>query len=100
MAAALDARGPQLTRKTTVPELPEVEVVRAGLAPAVTGATITGVEVFEQRSLRRHDPPAGDFVGLRRPGARCSTPVRRGKFLWFPLDRRRRPGARSSPTSA
>jgi formamidopyrimidine-DNA glycosylase len=67
-----------------VPELPEVEVVRAGLAPAVTGATILGVEVFEQRSLRRHDPITGLFEALVT-GKVMATPVRRGKFLWIPL---------------
>jgi formamidopyrimidine-DNA glycosylase len=68
-----------------VPELPEVEVVRAGLAPAVTGATVLGVEVFEPRSLRRHDPLAGAFEALV-VGRVMATPVRRGKFLWIPLE--------------
>jgi len=68
-----------------VPELPEVEVVRAGLAPAVTGATILGVEVFEHRSLRRHDPLVGDFEALLG-GRVMQGPVRRGKFLWIPLE--------------
>ena len=35
-----------------MPELPEVEVVRVGLEPAVTGATVTSAEVFDARSLR------------------------------------------------
>jgi len=68
-----------------VPELPEVEVVRAGLAPAVTGATILGVEVFEPRSLKRHDPLAGVFETLLT-GRTMQGPVRRGKFLWIPLE--------------
>jgi formamidopyrimidine-DNA glycosylase len=68
-----------------VPELPEVEVVRAGLEPAVTGATILGVEVFEPRSLRRHDPLAGVFETLLT-GRVMQRPVRRGKFLWIPLE--------------
>jgi formamidopyrimidine-DNA glycosylase len=68
-----------------VPELPEVEVVRAGLEPAVSGATVTGVEIFDDRSLRRHDRSLGDFEGLMT-GARIEAAVRRGKFLWFPLD--------------
>ncbi len=67
-----------------MPELPEVEVVRAGLAPAVTGATILGVEVFEPRSLKRHDPVAGAFDALLT-GRVMETPARRGKFLWIPL---------------
>ena len=68
-----------------MPELPEVEVVRAGLAPAVTGAAILGVEVFEHRSLRRHDPVVGDFEALLG-GRLMQGPVRRGKFLWIPLE--------------
>jgi formamidopyrimidine-DNA glycosylase len=67
-----------------MPELPEVEVVRSGLEPAVTGATVTGVEILDSRSLRRHDGPAEDFVD-RLTGARLLTPERRGKFLWIPL---------------
>ena len=68
-----------------MPELPEVEVVRAGLEPAVTGATILGVEVFEPRSLKRHDPLAGVFETLLT-GRVMQRPVRRGKFLWIPLE--------------
>jgi formamidopyrimidine-DNA glycosylase len=68
-----------------VPELPEVEVVRAGLERAVSGAVITAVEVFEPRSLKRHSPQAGAFVDLLE-GRRMLAAVRRGKFLWFPLD--------------
>ncbi|WP_308465001.1 bifunctional DNA-formamidopyrimidine glycosylase/DNA-(apurinic or apyrimidinic site) lyase [Rathayibacter soli] len=67
-----------------MPELPEVEVVRAGLAPAITGATVSSVEVFDARSLRRHDPAAGDFAA-RLTGQRFTAAVRRGKFLWLPL---------------
>jgi formamidopyrimidine-DNA glycosylase len=69
-----------------VPELPEVEVVRAGLEPAVTGAQITAVEVFDSRSLRRHSPVGGEFAQLLE-GSRMLSAVRRGKFLWFPLER-------------
>ncbi|MFC5928571.1 bifunctional DNA-formamidopyrimidine glycosylase/DNA-(apurinic or apyrimidinic site) lyase [Cryobacterium melibiosiphilum] len=67
-----------------MPELPEVEVVRAGLDPALTGASVTAVEVFEPRSLRRHDASAGSFVELL-DGQRMLAVVRRGKFLWVPL---------------
>jgi len=67
-----------------VPELPEVEVVRAGLAPAVTGALVTGVEVLDRRSLKRHDPASGDFE-RSLVGARFAAAVRRGKFLWLPI---------------
>jgi formamidopyrimidine-DNA glycosylase len=67
-----------------VPELPEVEVVRAGLVPFVAGAVVTGVEVFDARSLRRHPGPPEDFVD-RLTGAVLAAPSRRGKYLWLPL---------------
>jgi formamidopyrimidine-DNA glycosylase len=67
-----------------MPELPEVEVVRAGLAPAVTGATVSSVEVLDARALTRHNAASGDFESLVT-GARIEAAVRRGKFLWLPL---------------
>jgi formamidopyrimidine-DNA glycosylase len=67
-----------------VPELPEVEVVRLGLEPAIAGATVTSAEVFDARSLRRHDGPSEDFVA-RITGAVLGAPRRRGKFLWIPI---------------
>jgi formamidopyrimidine-DNA glycosylase len=70
-----------------MPELPEVEVVRSGLEPAVADASVTGVEVLDARSLRRHDGPAEDFAE-RLTGARLLVPERRGKFLWVPIDAR------------
>ncbi|MCS5715384.1 bifunctional DNA-formamidopyrimidine glycosylase/DNA-(apurinic or apyrimidinic site) lyase [Herbiconiux sp. CPCC 205716] len=76
-----------------MPELPEVEVVRAGLEPAVSGALITGVEVFDTRSLKRHSPLEGRFESLLE-GRRMLAAVRRGKFLWFPLSA----GAAAAPT--
>ena len=67
-----------------MPELPEVEVVRAGLEPAVTGATVVAVTVLDRRSLRRHPGPAEDFID-RLVGATLTVPERRGKFLWIPV---------------
>jgi len=67
-----------------MPELPEVEVVRAGLEPALTGATVTAVRIYDVRSLRRHDAPSEDFVD-RMVGSTFETPRRRGKFLWVPV---------------
>ncbi|HEV7948147.1 MAG TPA: bifunctional DNA-formamidopyrimidine glycosylase/DNA-(apurinic or apyrimidinic site) lyase [Glaciihabitans sp.] len=67
-----------------MPELPEVEVVRAGLAPAVTGSQVTSVTVFDERSLRRHPGPAEDFID-RLTGATLVGASRRGKFLWLPI---------------
>ncbi len=68
-----------------MPELPEVEVVRAGLEPAVTGATVESVAVYDERSLRRHPGPSEDFVD-RLTGRGMLAPERRGKFMWIPLD--------------
>jgi formamidopyrimidine-DNA glycosylase len=78
-----------------VPELPEVEVVRSGLEPAVTEATVVAVEVFEPRSLRRHDSTHGGFVDLLE-GSRMTAAVRRGKFLWIPIIS----GASTTPSHA
>jgi formamidopyrimidine-DNA glycosylase len=68
-----------------VPELPEVEVVRAGLHPVVAGAVVTAVDVLDQRSLKRHRGPSDDFVD-RLVGGTIDSAVRRGKFLWFPFE--------------
>ena len=67
-----------------MPELPEVEVVRLGLDPAVTGATVSAVTVLDERSLRRHEGPSEDFIE-RLTGRGMLAPQRRGKFLWIPL---------------
>jgi formamidopyrimidine-DNA glycosylase len=67
-----------------VPELPEVEVVRHGLAPAVTGARIESVQVHDVRALTRHIGGAADFE-RRLAGRRMRGAARRGKFLWLPL---------------
>lgn len=68
-----------------MPELPEVEVVRAGLERHVVGATITAIDVLHDRPVRRHPSGAAGFTaaltGRRIDGAR-----RRGKYLWLPLD--------------
>jgi formamidopyrimidine-DNA glycosylase len=68
-----------------VPELPEVEVVRAGLERHVLGATVTRVDVLHPRPVRR-DPrgPAGFAAALT--GRRIEAARRRGKYLWLPLD--------------
>jgi formamidopyrimidine-DNA glycosylase len=68
-----------------MPELPEVEVVRRGLARWVTGTRISTVEVRHPRPIRRHEAGADDFAG-RLIGVRVLDVVRRGKFLWFTLD--------------
>ncbi len=67
-----------------MPELPEVEVVRRGLARWVSGRTIESVEVLDPRSIRRHVLGTEDFQG-NLVGATVTDVVRRGKFLWMPL---------------
>ncbi len=79
-------------------------MVRAGLAPAVTGARVAAVQVLDPRALKRHLPTAGDdglgghgvtltaAAGAARSadferrvaGITLGAPERRGKFLWIP----------------
>jgi formamidopyrimidine-DNA glycosylase len=68
-----------------VPELPEVETVRVGLARFVAGRRIASVEVRHPRSIRRHLPGEDHFVALLT-GRRILEVSRRGKYLWLPLD--------------
>ena len=67
-----------------MPELPEVEVVRRGLASWVRGRTITGVDILDPRSVRRHAAGPEDLRG-NLEGAVVTDVARRGKFLWLPL---------------
>jgi formamidopyrimidine-DNA glycosylase len=68
-----------------VPELPEVEVVRAGLERGAVGRTIERVDVQHPRAVRRHLAGARDFEDLLA-GRRIEAALRRGKYLWLPLD--------------
>ena len=67
-----------------MPELPEVEVVRRGLARWVAGRTVAATEVLHPRAVRRHVGGPADFAG-RLVGTRLLTAERRGKYLWLPL---------------
>ena len=67
-----------------MPELPEVETVRRGLAGTAVGRTITAVEVHGTRTVRRHLPGPDDFTA-RLVGRRILAACRRGKYLWLPL---------------
>ena len=67
-----------------MPELPEVETVRAGLAPALTNSTVIAIDILDSRSLKRHLAGPKDFVATLT-GAKILGVVRRGKFLWMPL---------------
>ncbi|MBW9206392.1 bifunctional DNA-formamidopyrimidine glycosylase/DNA-(apurinic or apyrimidinic site) lyase [Mumia sp. zg.B53] len=68
-----------------MPELPEVEVVRRGLADHVSGRRIERVEVLHPRPVRRHLAGPEDFA-LRLTGDRVLGASRRGKYLWLPLE--------------
>jgi len=73
------------TEGGTVPELPEVETVRAGLERHVVGRTVATATVLNPRAVRR-DPagPAG-FAALMA-GRPLMSAQRRGKYLWLALD--------------
>ncbi len=80
-------------------------MVRAGLATAVNGARVLGVDVLDPRALKRHTPLGGSAAdgghgvtlsaseGARRAadferritGLRLLEPQRRGKFMWIPV---------------
>ncbi len=67
-----------------MPELPEVETVRRGLVPLLTGRTITQATVLHPRPVRRHLGGPEDFVATLA-GRTFGEPRRRGKFLWLPF---------------
>ncbi|MGW1711945.1 bifunctional DNA-formamidopyrimidine glycosylase/DNA-(apurinic or apyrimidinic site) lyase [Streptomyces sp. NPDC002156] len=68
-----------------MPELPEVEVVRRGLARWVAERIVADAEVLHPRAVRRHLAGADDFTH-RLKGHRIGAPSRRGKYLWLPLE--------------
>jgi formamidopyrimidine-DNA glycosylase len=68
-----------------MPELPEVETVRRGLARWVVGRTIADVDVHHPRAVRRHLGGPQDFIDLLI-GRTIEDALRRGKYLWLPLD--------------
>jgi len=68
-----------------VPELPEVEVVRRGLAGHVLDRRIARVEVAHPRAVRRHLEGGPDFAA-RLAGRTITAACRRGKYLWLELD--------------
>ncbi|HET7399251.1 MAG TPA: bifunctional DNA-formamidopyrimidine glycosylase/DNA-(apurinic or apyrimidinic site) lyase [Intrasporangium sp.] len=68
-----------------MPELPEVEVVRRGLAEHVVGRRISQVRITGTRVARRHVPGPADLAE-RLAGAAVTIAARRGKYLWLGLD--------------
>jgi formamidopyrimidine-DNA glycosylase len=67
-----------------MPELPEVETVRAGLAATITNAIVNSISVHDARSLKRHLSGPTDFEA-KLVQREILDVVRRGKFLWLPL---------------
>jgi formamidopyrimidine-DNA glycosylase len=66
-----------------MPELPEVEIVRAGLERHVAGRKIAAVHVLHPRAVRRHLAGADDFAAVLS-GRVIDGARRRGKYLWLP----------------
>jgi formamidopyrimidine-DNA glycosylase len=66
-----------------VPELPEVETVRRGLAENIIGKKFKDIEVLHPRATS----PKSIAPLNSLKGARIKNVNRRGKFLWFELDR-------------
>jgi formamidopyrimidine-DNA glycosylase len=71
-----------IPRRSAMPELPEVETVKRGLEPALTGRRITHVD------LRRADLriPFPDRFAERLTGRRITAMSRRAKYLLASLD--------------
>ncbi len=64
-----------------MPELPEVEVTRRGVAAGLLGARVRDVQMgLPLRWPLGHDPKA-------LAGTECGEMSRRGKYLWLPLSR-------------
>jgi formamidopyrimidine-DNA glycosylase len=66
-----------------VPELPEVETVRRGLAHLITGYRITEAHNLHPRALKAESiAPLTSLINAKITGTQ-----RRGKFLWLTLNR-------------
>jgi len=66
-----------------MPELPEVETVRRGLCALVAGYRIIEARDLHPRAVKPESiAPLSDLAGAKITGLN-----RRGKFLWFELDR-------------
>jgi formamidopyrimidine-DNA glycosylase len=68
-----------------VPELPEVETVRAGLTRWALGRTISHVDSLHPRAVRRH-ALGPEHLAANLAGRTITSVDRRGKYLWFTLD--------------
>lgn len=67
-----------------MPELPEVETVREGIAEHSVGRPVRAVRVLDARSLRRHLPGPVAFEAALT-GRALRGAYRRGKYLWLTL---------------
>ena len=67
-----------------MPELPEVETVRAGVAAHVIGRRIAAVQVLHPRAVRRHVGGSDSFAAAP-VGLTVTSVNRRGKYLWLVL---------------
>jgi formamidopyrimidine-DNA glycosylase len=65
-----------------MPELPEVETVRRGLAPALVGRSFDRVEIMDGRLTGLDDPA---MISMELEGARVTAVGRRGKYLLIGL---------------
>jgi formamidopyrimidine-DNA glycosylase len=63
-----------------MPELPEVETVRARLEPVLTGRRFERVEIHDPRLVRPYEPAE---VAAELQGERVAAVERRGKYLIF-----------------
>lgn len=68
-----------------MPELPEVEVVRRGLAEHVVGRRLADVSLRGTRVARRHTPGPRDLEDRLR-GRLVRSAERRGKYLWLVVE--------------
>jgi formamidopyrimidine-DNA glycosylase len=71
-------------KENVVPELPEVETVRAGIEKHVVGRTVRAAEVLNPRAVRR-DLAGPDGFAAAMAGRTFLRAERRGKYLWFAL---------------
>ena len=67
-----------------MPELPEVEVVRRGLADHAVGRTID-TSVFSGHRVAREHPGGAEGLSSELAGVRIHSAERRGKYLWLTL---------------
>ena len=66
-----------------MPELPEVETVRLGLEKHAVGRKINGVAILHPRATNSNSIAPISAI----KGSKIQSVKRRGKFLWFELDR-------------